>query len=254
MPDYVCKGRLPEEVYCCEPGGSIDRDSALAQSCGPFFAPTRLMLERAAWQRYWGARLNAPLAGEFAWLRDPAGLAPERSASLASLLRALASMPPAGRADAENALLRVVLDGRGADSVRWFGSRLRVKTYSPAPARAAAGATRRRRRLAGRRHPGLVWRRRHQRRHLPQMGPPAGRQPAARRPRCRCRLRGGRLLRALSGAQPGGATWPGAARPAAWPPRRLLRERPAAGLSRQRLDEHAARGRAHPHPGPLRHQ
>ncbi|QNA89259.1 DUF2300 domain-containing protein [Massilia sp. Dwa41.01b] len=130
MPDYVCKGRLPEEVYCCEPGGSIDRDSALAQSCGPFFAPTRLMLERAAWQRYWGARLNAPLAGEFAWLRDPAGLAPERSASLASLLRALASMPPAGRADAENALLRVVLDGRGADSVRWFGSRLRVKTYS----------------------------------------------------------------------------------------------------------------------------
>lgn len=128
MPDYHCKGRLPEEVYCCDAGGSVDRDAALAQSCGLFFTPSRLMVERATWQRYWSARLASPLEGELAWLADPAGLVPERLASLGSLLRAFGAIPAASRADAENALLRVVQGG--GETVRWFGSRLRVKTYS----------------------------------------------------------------------------------------------------------------------------
>lgn len=130
MPDYRCNGRLADETYCCTPGGSVGRDAALAQSCGLFFAPTRLMLAREPWRRYWSQRLGAAPAGEFAWLADPYRLTPEREVALSSLLRALASLPAASRADAESALLRVVLDGRGADSVRWFGSRLRVKTFS----------------------------------------------------------------------------------------------------------------------------
>ena len=130
MPDYPCRGRAQEEVYCCDPGGSIARDAALAQSCGPFFAPARLLLSNSAWRTWWTRRLGRAPAGAFAWLADPAQLAPERTVRLDSLLRALASVPPASRAQAEGALLRVVLDGRGAGSARWLGSQLRIKTYS----------------------------------------------------------------------------------------------------------------------------
>ncbi|MEO7578932.1 MAG: DUF2300 domain-containing protein, partial [Massilia sp.] len=129
-PDYRCRGRDPEEVYCCDAGQSIARDAALAKSCGLFFAPQRLMLSSDAWRSYWSGRLGATPAGDFAWLSDPARLTPATLVRLESLLRALGSVPAASRADAEAALLRVVLDGRGEGSARWFGSRLRVKTWS----------------------------------------------------------------------------------------------------------------------------
>lgn len=130
-PDYQCSGKLPrEELYCCERGGSIGRDAALAQSCGPFFSPTRLMLERRPWRDYWTERLGHAPAGETDWLADPARLTPERLVTLRSLMEALASVPPAGRAEAESALLRVVLGARGVTTVGWFGARLRVKTFS----------------------------------------------------------------------------------------------------------------------------
>ncbi|PKB22606.1 DUF2300 domain-containing protein [Janthinobacterium sp. 64] len=130
MPDYRCGGRDPEEVYCCDAGQSIGHDAALAQSCGPFFSPKRLMITATPWRTYWTGRLGSAPAGDFAWLSDPAQLAPKRLVRLDSLLRALDSIPAASRVDAEAALLRVVLDGRGAGTARWFGSQLRVKTYS----------------------------------------------------------------------------------------------------------------------------
>lgn len=130
MPDYRCGGRDPEEVYCCDPGQTISRDIALAQSCGPFFSPQRLMIAPASWRDYWTRRLGATPAGDLAWLAHPNQMAPERMVRLDSLLQALASIPAASRADAEAALLRVVLDGRGAGAARWFGSQLRIKTYS----------------------------------------------------------------------------------------------------------------------------
>ncbi|MGW8395046.1 DUF2300 domain-containing protein [Pseudoduganella sp. HUAS MS19] len=130
MPDYTCGGRKQEEVYCCEAGSSVARDAALAQSCGLFFAAERLGITQRPWQDYWTRRLGRAPAGEFAWLADPARLEPGRLVTLGSLLRVLGSIPAASRAEAEAALLRVVLDGRGAGSVRWFGSQLRVKTYS----------------------------------------------------------------------------------------------------------------------------
>ena len=130
MPDYRCGGRDPEEVYCCDAGQSIGHDAALAQSCGPFFSPKRLMIAPASWRQYWTGRLGSAPAGDFAWLSHPAQLAPKRMVRLDSLLRALDSIPAASRVDAEAALLRVVLDGRGFGTARWFGSQLRVKTYS----------------------------------------------------------------------------------------------------------------------------
>lgn len=130
MPDYRCGGRDPEEVYCCDAGQSIGHDAALAQSCGPFFSPKRLMITATPWRKYWTGRLGSAPAGDFAWLANPAQLAPNRLVRLDSLLRALDSIPAASRQEAEAALLRVVLDGRGAGTARWFGSQLRVKTYS----------------------------------------------------------------------------------------------------------------------------
>ncbi len=130
MPDYPCRGRAQEEVYCCTPGNSIARDAALVQSCGLFFAPQRLMLSTGAWRSYWARRLGRPATGDFVWLADPAHLTPERTVRLDSLLRALASVPEAARTEAAGALLRVVLDGRAAGIARWLGSGLRVKTYS----------------------------------------------------------------------------------------------------------------------------
>jgi uncharacterized protein YfaQ (DUF2300 family) len=129
-PDYTCGGQKNEEVYCCTAGKSIARDLALAQSCGLFFAPARLMLARAPWRRYWSERLGRTTSGEFDWLADPAQLAPERLVSLRSLMAALAGIPAASRKEAESALLHVVLGARGVNTASWFGSRLRVKTYS----------------------------------------------------------------------------------------------------------------------------
>ena len=130
-PDYKCSGKRPhEEVYCCDKGASIGRDAALALSCGLFFAPARLLIERRPWRDYWTDRLGHAPAGEMAWLLDPARLAPERLVTLRSLMQALASVPPASRVEAEAALLRVVLGARGVSTVGWFGARLRVKTFS----------------------------------------------------------------------------------------------------------------------------
>lgn len=138
-PEYRCGGADPEEVYCCAAGQSIGRDAALAQSCAPFFAPQRLMLRPASWRSYWAGLLGTPTSGDFAWLDDPGQLEAGRMVRLDALLRALAAIPPAQRADAEAALLRVVLDGRAAGTARWFGSQLRVKTYSWEGAGGAAG-------------------------------------------------------------------------------------------------------------------
>ena len=130
-PDYQCTGKQPhEEVYCCEKGRSIGRDAALAQSCGLFFSPARLMIARRPWVDYWTERLGRPPAGETEWLSDPALLTPGRLVTLRSLMQALGSIPAASRVDAEAALLRVVLGARGVSTVGWFGSQVRVKTFS----------------------------------------------------------------------------------------------------------------------------
>lgn len=123
-PEYVCGGQDREEVYCCAPGQSVGREEALVRSCGLFFAPDRLGLGRAAWQEYWTA-LQAP-----AWLRDLDTLKPDTQVSVASLLAALASVPPAPRSQAGGTLLATTLNGHDPALARYFGGNLRAKTYS----------------------------------------------------------------------------------------------------------------------------
>ncbi len=123
-PPYHCAAteRATDDEYCCDPGGEIARDDALAHSCGPYFAPARLHLDPAAWQRFWRAQ-QAP-----AWLGTAAAWDPATEVPLPQLLDALASVPPPSRQAARAALLPLAL--RLDDVVPQLGSGPRFKTWS----------------------------------------------------------------------------------------------------------------------------
>ncbi len=124
-PDYRCTSRQPsEEAYCCVPGASVDRDSALAKSCGLYFQPARLAIDSAAWSRYWQSRRSP------AWLTDLAQLQPATEVSVISLLQALAAIDETARSQLMRTLQRVTLEPRAHPLLATTGSRLRVKTWS----------------------------------------------------------------------------------------------------------------------------
>lgn len=123
--DYTCEGSDPEEAFCCRPGERIGMDRALAQSCGLYFAPQRLGLDAGAWRRFW--QKQAP--GE-PWLADLPRLKAARVVPVTQLLAAVQAAPTAAARRASAALTRVTLDGRGAGAVQYFGSQVRVKTWT----------------------------------------------------------------------------------------------------------------------------
>lgn len=113
---------MDETRYCCHPGGSIDRDSALAHSCAAYFSPVRLKINHQQWQAHW--RVKAP------WLLNIEQLKPETMAPLKELLQVLASISPTARDEARTALLPVSIEGYGRDAWTQLGSGIRYKTYS----------------------------------------------------------------------------------------------------------------------------
>ncbi len=119
---YQCRGNSPEEVYCCQAGESITRDTALVRSCGLYFAPQRLHIGADVWGQYWQQR-QAP-----AWLASLTTLKPETSVTVKSLLDSLATLPAQNKA--QEVLLDVVLDEAKIDVASMLGSRVRVKTWS----------------------------------------------------------------------------------------------------------------------------
>ncbi len=123
-PVYRCTAaeRQPDDDYCCDPGGSADRDQALARSCGPYFAPQRLGLSAGDWQRYWRGR-SAP-----DWLLSLPALQPGTALPVTELLRALASVSGPARVAARRALLPVSL--RDEALLAAVGSGPRFKTWS----------------------------------------------------------------------------------------------------------------------------
>ncbi|WP_395699472.1 DUF2300 domain-containing protein [Aquabacterium sp.] len=127
-PPYRCEAaqRRSDEEYCCDPGESVDRDTALARSCGPYFAPQRLQLQPAAWRAFWQAQPGAQAAP--AWLLDLGALQPATVVEAASLLRALQRVPPPARLAAREALLPNTL--RDGAVLAALGSGPRFKTWS----------------------------------------------------------------------------------------------------------------------------
>lgn len=119
---YVCRGGDPDEVYCCDPGQSIERDAALLKSCGRYFEPDRLGIDAASWRGYWQAHA-AP-----EWLRDLGGLQPATKVPVSELLSSLATLPQ--QAAAREVLSASMLHGGEGEWAASLGSRLRVKTWS----------------------------------------------------------------------------------------------------------------------------
>ncbi len=117
--------KLPEEVYCCQAGESITRDTALVRSCGLYFAPQRLHIGADVWGQYWQQR-QAP-----AWLASLTTLKPETSVTVKSLLDSLATLPAQNKA--QEVLLDVVLDEAKIGVASMLGSRVRVKTGAGLP-------------------------------------------------------------------------------------------------------------------------
>lgn len=125
--DYRCTGAHPaEEAYCCAPGESIDRERALARSCGLYFSPKRLNVLPAAWAAHWQAKTAAVPP----WLSDLESLAPATEVSVASILAALAAIDEPARQQSMRALRRVALEPRARPLLSHLGSSLRVKTWS----------------------------------------------------------------------------------------------------------------------------
>ncbi|MDR0674368.1 MAG: DUF2300 domain-containing protein [Zoogloeaceae bacterium] len=136
-PDYVCAGaqgnsaaartRRAEEAYCCNPGGRIQKDAALVRSCGLFFAPERLGIKAADWQKFWSSR-----SAGADWLPDLAQMRPQTQVTPASLINALSQIPAATREQAASVLLARAFDAHGGTDalVRHMGGQLRIKTFS----------------------------------------------------------------------------------------------------------------------------
>ncbi|WP_374328127.1 DUF2300 domain-containing protein [Azonexus sp.] len=128
-PAYRCAARSTargEDEYCCEPGAWVERDDALARSCAPYFAPTRLGIAAADWRRYWQERGDP----DAEWLADLDKLKADTRVAPAQLLAALDAVSPPARRRAREALLAVLLQGYGRDAWPETGTGLRFKTFS----------------------------------------------------------------------------------------------------------------------------
>ncbi len=128
-PPYRCPAdaRRDDEVYCCEPGESVDRDTALARSCGPFFEPLRLQIEATRWRNFWST-VGAPT-----WLTTLPALQPATIVPVRDVLSALQSIPAPARVAARQALL--VNSTQDTTVLAALGSGPRFKTWSWTDAR-----------------------------------------------------------------------------------------------------------------------
>ncbi|MFZ6640639.1 DUF2300 domain-containing protein [Undibacterium sp. TC4M20W] len=113
-----------EDLYCCEPGEQVERDSALARSCAPYFSPARLGVNDKAWKSYWQTRSDAN------WLQRTAQLQPDTQISVKDLLETLSKFSPQARAAARTALLETAVQGYGREAWAQLGTGIRYKTYS----------------------------------------------------------------------------------------------------------------------------
>ncbi len=125
---YICRGSDPDEIFCCRPGESLDRDTALAKSCAPYFSPTRLSIDSKAWSKFWSEKLpHSPL-----WLTNLEKLKPETRIQVDELLLSLTEIRQnfATFDRIEAATVGTVLHGTATGALRTWGSRLRVKTFT----------------------------------------------------------------------------------------------------------------------------
>ncbi len=122
--DVGRRPRAPGDEYCCDPGASVDRNTALVRSCGNYFEPSRLHLNAADWQRYWQA-LDAPI-----WLQNLASLQPDSRVPIVQLLAGLRAIAEPERQSARLALAPLSLGSANGAVLSAWGSGTRFKTFS----------------------------------------------------------------------------------------------------------------------------
>jgi len=120
---YRCDGKNKEEVYCCEPGQTIERNAALVKSCGLYFLPERWGITSSQWRTFWETAL--PNQG---WLHDLANLQAGSDVAVVDLLNALKHLP--AQAQARAVLLDNLVQQRARPVLALSGTQLRVKTFS----------------------------------------------------------------------------------------------------------------------------
>lgn len=124
-PDYVCRGSVRDEVYCCDAGRRVARGTALWRSCGLYFEPARIG---------WAGRAPGPtlqaLPARLQALQRPQGLQSRQTVPLGAWLQWLADWAPATQQAARDDLLAYWTEGPGRPRVSAAGSRLRVKTFT----------------------------------------------------------------------------------------------------------------------------
>lgn len=118
---YQCQGREQEEVYCCEPGGHIDRDNALLRSCSLYFAPERWQVNKQQWDKLWGRDV---------WLIENAVPQANTRVKIGDLMLTLEHFPERARWQAQRVLMELPWREQYGKVLQELGTRLRVKTYS----------------------------------------------------------------------------------------------------------------------------
>lgn len=126
--DYVCADlnkNLGDE-YCCLPGASINRDTALAQSCGAYFSAKRLQITQDKW-KHW---IDSDFKQAPKWLQNISQMQAATLVPVNSLLQVLEDMPLASQISARNALLKVTVQTGLETTLADLGTGIRFKTWS----------------------------------------------------------------------------------------------------------------------------
>lgn len=126
--DYVCADQNKNlgDEYCCLPGASINRDTALAQSCGAYFSAKRLQITQDKWKRW----LDSDFKQAPGWLQNISQMQAATLVPVNSLLQVLEGMPLASQISARNALIKVSLQTGLETTLADLGTGIRFKTWS----------------------------------------------------------------------------------------------------------------------------
>ncbi len=130
LPDtpYQChvgKQAALGDEYCCSHDETIDRDTALARSCGAYFEPKRLQIDADSWQQYWQKK-----APNIQWLHALNSMQPQTKSSVQDILNALKSLSPTSVTQSRQALLGRLLQPQWSELLPSLGGAYRFKTFT----------------------------------------------------------------------------------------------------------------------------
>ncbi|TDR31815.1 DUF2300 domain-containing protein [Hydromonas duriensis] len=125
---YTChigQAAQADDEYCCMVTERIERDVALARSCGPYFEPSRLGITSSDWQNYW--KKHAP---QVTWLHQLRNLSPQTELPVEQILTAMNQIPQQSMIRSREALMQRLLQPTWGDVLSNLGTGYRFKTFT----------------------------------------------------------------------------------------------------------------------------